>query len=67
MPAAATAALQNLGAFVLGHHALDLEQQIVLRRIADGPVQKNDVDAGAAQFVDKQRLMGVAPRQAIEA
>jgi hypothetical protein len=49
MPATATAALQNLGAFVFGDHALDLEQQIVLRRIANGPVQKHDFDAGAAQ------------------
>ena len=67
MPATATAALQNLGAFVLCDHALNLEQQIVLRRVADGPVQKNDVDASAAKFVDKQRLMGVATRQTIEA
>src|SRR3954465_6214085 len=37
---AAPAALQDLGPLVLGHHALDLQQQIVLRREADRPIEE---------------------------
>src|SRR3954468_1633131 len=36
---AAPAALQDLGPLVLGHHALDLQQQIVLRREADRSIK----------------------------
>jgi len=63
--ATATTALQNLSAFIFGNHALNLEQEIILRRIPDRPVQKHDVHAGAPKLVDEQRLMGVAPSQAI--
>ena len=61
----ATTALQNLGAFIFGNHALNLEQEIILRRNPDRPVQKHDVHAGTPKLVDEQRLMGVAPSQAI--
>ena len=65
MPLAAPAALQDLGPLVLGHHALDLQQQVVLRREADRPVEEDDLDPGAAELVDQQHLVGVAARQPV--
>src|SRR4051794_791287 len=62
---AAPAAFEDLGPLVLGHHALDLEQQVVLRREADRPVEEDDLDPGAAQLVDQQDLVGVAARQPV--
>src|SRR3954452_16760881 len=65
VPLAASAALEDLGPLVLGHHALDLEQQVVLRREADRPVEEDDLDPGAAQLVDQEDLVGVAARQPV--
>jgi hypothetical protein len=61
----APAALKNLGAFIFGDHALNLEQEIILRRVPDRPVQEHDVHTGAPQLVDEQRLVCVTPSQAI--
>jgi len=44
MAFAAPAALADLGAFILGHHALDLKQQIVFRRGADRAVEEDHLD-----------------------
>src|SRR4051812_20667991 len=62
---AAPAAFEDLGPLVLGHHALDLEQQVVLRREADRPVEEDDLDPGAAELVDQEDLVGVAARQPV--
>src|SRR5690349_1115012 len=62
---AASAALEDLGPLVLGHHALDLEQQVVLRREADRTVEEDDLDPGAAELVDQEDLVGVAARQPV--
>ena len=61
----ATTALQNLGAFILGDHALNLEQEIILGRVPDRTVQKHDFHAGAPKLVDEQRLVGIASGEAI--
>src|SRR4051794_28718812 len=65
VPLAASAAFEDLGPLVLGHHALDLEQQVVLRREADRPVEEDDLDPGAAQLVHQEDLVGVAARQPV--
>src|SRR5215212_10024394 len=62
---AAPAALQDLGPLVLGHHALDLQQQIVLRREADRPIEEDDLDPSPVELVDQQHLISVAPRQSV--
>src|SRR5215212_9263193 len=62
---AAPAALQDLGPLVLGHHALDLQQQIVLRREADRSIEEDDLDPSPVELVDQQHLIGVAPRQSV--
>ena len=59
MSAATPAALQNFGSFVFGDHALNLEQEIILRGAADRTVQKNNLRARAVKLIDQQHLMGV--------
>jgi hypothetical protein len=62
---AAPTAFQDLGTLVFGYHALHLKQQIVLRRQADRPVEKHDLDPEAPEFVDQQDLIGIAAGQPI--
>src|SRR3954470_13184099 len=54
---AAPAALQDLGPLVLGHHALDLQQQIVLRREADRSIKEDDLDPSPVELVNQQHLI----------
>jgi hypothetical protein len=65
MATATPATFQDLGAFIFGDHALDLEQKIILRRAADRAVQESDFSASATKLVDQKNLMGVAARQPI--
>jgi hypothetical protein len=67
MAFAAPAALADLGAFVLGHHALDLKQQIVFRRGADRAVEEDHLDPGPPELVDQQHLVGIVAGQAVGA
>src|SRR3954465_10624336 len=62
---AAPAALQDLGPLdlgplVLGHHALDLQQQIVLRREADRSIEEDNLNPSPVELVDQQHLISVA-------
>ena len=61
----ATASLKDLRPFVLGDHALHLQEQVFFRTVADGPIQKDQFDATPPQLLDKQNLVGVLPGQAI--
>ena len=67
MALAAAAALQDLGPLVLGDHALDLEQQVLLRRAAELVVQEDDLDAAAVQLINQQDLVGVLAGQSVGA
>ena len=49
----------NLRALILGHHPLDLEQQVVLRTAPQFAIQKDDLDAGPVEFIHQQDLIGV--------
>ena len=62
---AAPAALQDLGPLVLGYHALNLQQQIVLRREADRPIEEDDLNPRPVELVNQQHLISVAPRQSV--
>src|SRR3954467_9233219 len=62
---AAPAALQDLGPLVLGHHALDLQQQIVLRREAGRRIEEDDLNPRPVELVHQQHLISVAPRQSV--
>ena len=65
MATSAPASLQELGAFVLGDHALHLQQEIVFRAGADGTVHEDHFGARPAEFLNEKHLVSVAPRQAI--
>jgi hypothetical protein len=55
-----------LGPFVLGDHALELDEQLVLRRRALRRVQKTGFDAVTGELLDQQNLIGIFATQPIE-
>src|SRR5215218_2830337 len=65
MAPAPTAPLQDPGALVLGDHALDLEQEVVLGGAADRAVEEHDLGAGAAELLHQEHLVGVTARQPV--
>jgi hypothetical protein len=65
VPLPPPAAFQDLGSLVLGHHALHLQEQIILRRLAQRAGEEDDLHARALQLVDEQGLVSVLARQAI--
>ncbi len=50
---------------MLGNQALHLQQQVVFGRAADRPVQKCHFDAGTAELIDWQHLVGISPSQPV--
>jgi hypothetical protein len=62
---AAAAALEHLGPLVLGDHALHLQQELILRGLAQGPVEEHDSHPGPLAFVHQHYLVGVLASQAI--
>ena len=44
---------------------LDLQQQVVLGRAADRAVEEDDLDAGAAELLHQQHLVGIAAGQPV--
>ena len=65
MTTPASAALQDLGALILGDHPLDLEKQIVFRGAPDRAVQENDLGPGATKLVDDEHLVRITPGKAV--
>ena len=57
MPLAAALAFDDLGALILGHPALHLQEEVVFWTLAQGPVQKNHLYPCAPEFVDQQDLI----------
>lgn len=65
MPLATPVPFDNLGALILGDHALHVQEQSILRAVAQGVVQEDDLHPGPAELIDQQDLVGVFPGQAI--
>ncbi len=65
MPPTTPASLKDLGPFILGHHALNLQQQIDFRRHANRANEKDDLRSSPPEFVHENNLVGTAPGQAI--
>ena len=65
MPTPAPRPLKNLGPLVFGNDALNLQQELVLRRIADRPVQEHDLGPAAAKLLDQEHLVSMASRQPV--
>src|SRR3954447_23017558 len=62
---APAAALHDLGALVLGDHALDLEQQVLLGAAADGVAQEDDLDAAPVELLQDQDLVRIFAREPV--
>src|SRR3954453_3448129 len=62
---AAAHALGDQGALVLGHGAPDLQQQMVVRVVAHGPVQELGGTTGARPLLQEHHLMDVVAREAV--
>ena len=65
MALAPSAALEDLGPLIFRQHALHLEEQVVLRRRADRPVEEDDLGAGALELFHQDDLIGIASGQAV--
>ncbi len=61
----APTALKHLGSLVLGEHALELQQQTVLRGVPDRTIEEDRLRAGAGELLNQQDLMRVAAGEAI--
>src|SRR5687768_6460580 len=62
---ASPGAFLNQGAFVLGKHALHLQQHLFFWARAQVMLDKNDFTATAVEFLDQEYLIGIAPRETI--
>src|SRR5262249_8114071 len=58
-PLPAPAPLEDLGPFVFGDDALDLQEQLALGRRVNGVVEEDDLGAGPLEFLDQEHLIGV--------
>jgi hypothetical protein len=65
MKPAASTALEYLGPLIFGDYALHLQQELILRGFANGPVEENQVHSTLFQLIDQQYLVDVATSQAI--
>src|SRR5674476_1126251 len=62
---AAAGAFQDLGAFILGDHALELHQQRVLGAVTAWPFDEHHLGAGLGELLDQQRLVGILAGQPV--
>lgn len=65
MALASAAALGDARPLVFGEHALQLQQQSVLRRLPDRAVEEYHLGPGARELLDQHRLMRVRAGQAV--
>jgi len=60
MALATAAALHDLRALIFGNDALNLQQQIVFRTLADRLIEKDHLDAVASPLIQENDLIGAA-------
>ena len=65
VPLATPRPFENLGAFVLGNHALKLHQQLILGRGVRRAVEEAGLDTVTSELFDQQDLVGVLPTQPV--
>jgi hypothetical protein len=64
---AAAEPLADDGSLVLGHGPLDLQEQLILWIVRDGPVEEDDLTASLAEFLEEQDLIGILASQPVRA
>jgi hypothetical protein len=62
---AAAESLGEDGPLVLGDRPLDLEQELVVRVVGDGPLDELDGAGGPAELFEQEDLVGVAACQPV--
>jgi hypothetical protein len=65
VPFTPPAALKHLGSLIFGNHSLDLKQQFVFGRLAQGTVKEYQRDPSPLEFVYQHYLVGVFASQAV--
>jgi hypothetical protein len=55
-------ALGNQDPLILGHGGADLSQELIMRIITHGPLDKLDATATLGEFVDQEHLMHIVTR-----
>src|SRR5882762_5224241 len=65
MPPPTPYPLQQFGALVFGDHALNLQQKIILRSLANRAIEKHHLRSRAMELIDQYDLMGIAARQPV--
>ena len=65
MGLASPRSFRDLGSFVLGDHALELDQQLVFGCLGPRALDEADLGAGPGELVDEQRLVGVLSGEAV--
>ena len=63
--AAASQPIRDEGAFILGHRAPDLEQELIVRILTHGPLQELDRTAPLGAFVDEEHVMDIITSQPV--
>jgi hypothetical protein len=58
-------AFDNLGPLILGHHAWDLEEELVFRAAAQLAVEEHHLDAHPLAFIHEEDLISVCTCQPI--
>src|SRR5262249_59449899 len=53
MALATPMALDDLGSLILGNHPLHLQEQVIFRALAQGPVEEYDLHPGASELIDQ--------------
>src|SRR6266571_3720839 len=56
---ASSVALDDLGPLILGDHPLHLQEQVVFRTLAQGPVQEDDLHPRTPELIHQQHLIGI--------
>jgi hypothetical protein len=59
------AAFHDFFALVFGHHALDLEQQVIFGRLSQRTVEENHLHAGPHEFLNEYSLVGIVPGKTV--
>jgi hypothetical protein len=62
---ATTRPFGNLGTLILSNHALHLGQQLALRTVAEGILEKDDLRVQLGKLFDQEPLMRIIPGQSV--
>src|SRR3954463_5241498 len=62
---ATAAAFEHPGPLILSKHALEMQEQIIFRGLADRPVEEHDLSPRAGKLLEQDRLVGIRAGQTV--